>query len=362
MRSFAYIGIFAFLMFFAVGYSYFYPSHSPLATQAWFADSVVPFLDAWLVNGRQGRYSGHLLKSDGDLKFKSDSDFVFYPARGSQRFYGRTMIASGIKSSAIIEVAEGVQIQLEANTVLVIEPQLDGVSDGPLIRVIGGAVVAKATTSATKKVKVVANGMSRVIDQRGVAVVADGAGYLGEVPQDMHELRETVVSQEQRLVQAEVQTKLPEIIETPDFVMNKVEAPVRAPSSARMEQTQTVAVPQQITRRKFNSELASKPKAEPRTEVAKGLYFAKRGQNSAATRSFASALSSPLYATAGSFGPSVQVALDGMLQSYEMNGRCALARDTLVNATKQYGATPDAKVWSARWATRLDTGRCKNLR
>ncbi len=373
MRSVAYIGVFAFLMFFAIGFSYFYPSHSPLASQSWFSNSLVPALDAWLIQGRQGTYSGHLLAAQGELKFKSDSDFVFYPARSSQRFYGKTMISSGVKSTATIEVAEGVQVQLEPNSVLIVEPQVDGVNDGPVIRVIGGAVVAKATVKAKQKVRVVTNsGSSRVIDQKGVAVVADGKGYMGDMPEDINKLRETFASQDQQLLErerlvreeslrAEALREQEAAKKIQDFVISESESPVRSPTS-NIEQATTVEVPQKIARRKFNESLVGTAKEIPNTNVAKGIYQAKRGQKSAATRSFASALSSPLYAANEDFNPSVQVALDGMLESYEINKRCGLARDTLSNTLRQYPKSGAAKSWGEGWTSRLATGRCKNVR
>jgi hypothetical protein len=379
MRTVAYIGVFAFLMFFALGYSYFYPAHSPLSSQAWFTGTVVPKLDAWLVGGRQGTYSGHLLSGSGELKYKSDSDFVFYPVRGSQHFYGKTMISSGVNSVATVEVAEGVQVQLESNSVLVIEPQVEGVSDGPIVRVIGGAVVAKAKSGSVQKVRVVAaNGQSRVIDERGVAVVSDGKGYIGEVPENLENLRESYASQDEQLLererlvreeslraealraQAEAEAAAAEK-KIVDFSITEADSMRRSPAS-NVEQTTSVVIPKKIPKRKFNSSLAGVAKEEPKTEVAKGIYQAKRGMKAEATRSFASALSSPLYNANESFGPSVQLALDGMLESYEMNKRCSLARDTLANAKKQYRGDSGAQEWSAAWTSRLANGRCKNVK
>jgi hypothetical protein len=103
-------------------------------------------------------------------------------------------------------------------------------------------------------------------------------------------------------------------------------------------------------------------KEAPATEVAKGIYQAKRGQNAAATRSFASALASPLYGVGEDFNPSVQLALDGILESYEMNRRCAQARETLANVLGQYKTNRVAQGWGTQWSTRLASGRCKNAR
>ncbi|HVJ65970.1 MAG TPA: hypothetical protein VM901_11990 [Bdellovibrionota bacterium] len=373
-----------FLAFFALGFSYFYPAHSPLAQQEWFTQGVVPTLDTWLVQGRHGAYSGHLVNSQGELKYKSDADFVFYPARGGQRFYGKTMIASGFQTGATIEVAVGVQVQLEANSLIVIEPPVDGLNEGPVIRVIGGAAVAQAKPNAVKKVRVVApSGMSKVVDLKGVAVVADGKGYVGELTSNISELRESFASQDlqkleheklmreealkaetlraEALRAQELATAKAKADAQQDFVLNQVDEPVRAPAS-KVEIAHSIEIPQKITRRKFDDKLVGTGKEAPATEVAKGIYQAKRGQNAAATRSFASALASPLYGVGEDFNPSVQIALDGILESYEMNRRCAQARETLSNVLGQYKSNRVAQGWGTQWSTRLASGRCKNAR
>lgn len=374
MRSLAYIGVSLFLAFFAVGYSYFYPSNSPLADQAWFANGVVPSLDSWLVRGQRGNYSGHLVNSIGELKFKSDSDFVFYAARRGQRFYGKTMLSSGMGSTASIEVAEGVQLQLDSNSMLIIEPQVDGQNDGPTIRVISGAVIAKATQASTKKVRVVSsNGKSRVVDQKGIAVVSDGKGYIGAIPQNISSLREAYASQtkqiaeQERLMREESARALAQQaqrieaekkIQNFEIASTEIKAPERSPASS-VEKAVRLEVPQKIGQRKFNANLVGTAKVAPNTSVAKGLYQAKLGQKSEATRSFASALSSPLYQASQSFSPSVQVALDGMLESYLLNSRCPLAKDTLANASRQYKSSAAAQTWAKNWSTRLKKEHCQ---
>lgn len=388
MRWLAYIGILAFLLFFAVGYSYFYPASSPLGRDQWFAENVVSVLDGWFVSGRTGAYSGHLIESRGELKYKSDSDFVFYPARGMQRFYGKTMISSGASAMANIEVAEGVRVQMEANSVLVIEPAIAGQDDGPTIRVIGGAVVAKADKSAAKshKVKVVAtNGKSRVVDQKGVAVVADGKkGYIGELPSDIKELRDSFASENEQIAeqervmqveaakaeaarqvelakQREVEKQQEIAKRMKDFSIQSTETDSRSPAS-QSETAVTIEVPQKIEHRKFDASLVAAVKDAPDTSVAKGLYQAKRGEKAEATRSFASALSSPLYGAGEIFSPSVQVAFDGMLESYVMSGRCTLAKDTVSNVLKQYKSDASAQKWGRVWQNKLTAKNNQNCR
>lgn len=371
MRWLAYIGITAFLLFFALGYSYFYPSSSPISSQGWFANTLVPKIDSWLVSDRsKGAYSGHVLWSRGQLKFKSDSDFVFYPARNQQRFYGKTMVASGPNTEAEIEVAEGVLVQLQSSSALVIEPQIEGRNEGPVIRVIGGAAVAKAKEGTKPKVRVVSsNGKSKVVDPKGVAVVADGAGYIGELPKDIKQLRDQYAKQsEQELIrqrllkeeaarvearkQQELAAKLKE-----DLLI-KVEEVERAPAAEpEAEKAVAIKIPERIKKRKFNSALVGSTKDAPKTSVAKGLFEAKRGNQSQATRSFASALSSPLYGAKDRFGPSVQVALDGLLESYELNGKCSLAKETISNAARQYSSDPQVLIWSRAWQVRLNSSK-----
>lgn len=379
MRWLAYIGIAVFLLFFALGYSYFYPASSPLASQTWFTESVVPHLDSWLVVGRRGELSGHLLGAKGDLKYKSDSDFVFYPARGGQRFYGKTMIASGSASVADIEVAEGVRVQLEANSLLMIEPPVPGQEEGPSIHVIGGAAIATASAKASptaKKVRVVSStGKSRVVDQKGVAVVADGKGYIGEVPSvGISELRSKYATQSQQVIEQErllraeaarvAAAKQQEALlkaqqeAAKQIQKMSISEEVRAPASLQSsEQAVSINVPQKIVRRKFNESLVTSQKVAPNTSVARGLYQAKRGERGAATRSFASALSSPLYAANEAFSSSVQLALDGIVESYVMSGKCQLAKDTVANALRQYPRDRAAQTWGSRWQARIGNSK-----